>query len=99
MWCAASKKLAVQGDVQFGGELLGVEGAAGEVAVADLDGGNFAAAVVDAEDQAFGFGIAIDHHFREFHTAFLHKGFRAAAIRAPYCGIHDDRFVGHVARL
>src|ERR1700739_2400135 len=98
-WAAASKKLAVQRDLQFGGELLGVERAAGEVAIANLDGGNFAPAVVDTQNQAFGFGIVVDHHFREPHYAFLHKRFRAAAIGAPYCRIHHDGLVGHFARL
>jgi len=49
--------LAVEGEVEFRGEFVGVEGTAGEEAVADLESGDFAAAVVDAEDEVFGVAI------------------------------------------
>src|SRR5882672_7705658 len=52
----AVQRLAVEGEVEFVCELLGAEGAAGEEAVADLEGRNFAAAVVDTENEVFGVG-------------------------------------------
>jgi hypothetical protein len=79
--------------------LLRAEWAAGEVAIADLYGGNFAAAVVDAQNQGFGFGISIDYHFHEFDAAFFQKGFRAATIGTPNRAIHDDRFVELLTHL
>jgi hypothetical protein len=72
--------LSVQRDVELGGEFAGVEGAAGEKAVSDLKRGNFAAAVIDAQDQVLGIGIIFDVHFAEFHAAILQKIFHAAAI-------------------
>src|SRR5260221_14705583 len=54
------KGLTVQREIEFVGVLLGVERAAGEEAVTDLNGADFALAVVDAEDQVFGMGIVFD---------------------------------------
>ena len=55
--------------------LTGIEGTAGEKAVADLKRGHFAAAVIDAQDQIFGIGIVFDIHFAEFHAAILAERF------------------------
>jgi hypothetical protein len=55
MWVEKSEnggrqRLGIQGDLQFGGEFLGVEGTAGEVAVADFQRGDSAATFVNLED-------------------------------------------------
>ena len=82
----------IEGDVQLCGELDGIKRTAGKVTVANLDGGNFAAAVIDAKDQVLGVGIVFDINFAELQAAIFHKRLSAAAIRAPGGGIHDDRF-------
>ena len=56
MWVEKSEnggrqRLGIQGDLQFGGEFLGVEGTAGEVAVADFQRGDSAATIVNLEDE------------------------------------------------
>ena len=56
MWVEKSEnggrlRLGIRGDLQFGGEFLGVEGAAGEVAVADFRGGDSAAPIVNVKDE------------------------------------------------
>ena len=89
---APSNLLAVEGQVEFGGEFGGVEGTACEVAVADLEGGDFAAAVVDAEDQVLGIGIFLDIDFADFDAAILEKRFGTTAIWAPGGAVHDDGF-------
>ena len=91
-WVAPFLFLPVEGNVKFGGELTGVEWAAGEVAVADLDGGNFAPTVVHADDQILGIGIVFDVHFAEFNAAISQERFCAAAIGAPHSAIEDDGF-------
>src|SRR5579863_3297507 len=86
--------LTVQWDVEFGGELDGVEGTAGEEAVADLQGGDFAAAVVDAEDEILGIGIVLNIHFANFDAAIFQERLGASAIGAPGSAVHDDGFDG-----
>lgn len=86
--------LAIQWDVEFSGQLAGVEGTAGEKAIADLKGGNFAAAVVDAQDKILGIGIIFDVHFADFNAAILEKSFGATTVGAPGGAVHDDRLYG-----
>jgi hypothetical protein len=78
--------------VKFGGQLTGVEWAASEVAVADLNRGNFAPTVVHADDEVLGIGIVFDVHFAEFDAAIFQEGLCAAAIGAPQSAIDDDGF-------
>ena len=82
--------LAIERDVEFGRELLGIKGAAGEEAVADLQCGHFATAVVDAEHQILGVGIIFNIYFLDFDAAVFQKRFGAAAIGAPGGAVHDD---------
>ena len=86
--------LAIERDVELSRELLGVEGAAGEEAVADLQRGDFATAVVDAEDEVFGVGIVFNIDFLDFDAAVFEERFCATAIGAPGGAVHDDRFDG-----
>ena len=94
--------LTVQWDVEFGGELASVEGTAAEKAVADLQGGNFAAAVIDAEYEVLGIGIVLNIDFADFDAAILEKRFGATAIWAPGGAVHDygfDGIGGHLADI
>ena len=96
------KRLTVQREIEFVCELLGIEGAAGEEAVADLKGGDFALAVVHAEDQVFSVGIVFNVDFADFDAAFFQKRFGTAAIGAPGGGVHDDGgswSVGHLGLM
>jgi hypothetical protein len=81
----------VEREIEFGGELDGVEGAAGEEVVAVLDGGDFAFAVIDAEDEVFGVGIVFDVDFTESDAAIFEEVFGAAAIGAPGGAVNGDR--------
>jgi hypothetical protein len=89
---SVQKQLAVQRDVEFGSKLAGIEWAAGEVTAADLNGGDFALAVVHADDEVFGVGIVFDVHFAKFDTAIFQERFCAAAIGTPDSAVDCDRF-------
>jgi len=83
---------AVERDVQFCCKLDGIERAARKKTFANLNGGNFAAAMVDAENEILGVRIFFNIYFAELQAPICHEGFSAAAIRAPRSRIHDDRF-------
>ena len=72
--------------------MAGVEWAAGEVAVADLNGRNLALTVVHTDDEVFGVGIIFDVHFSEFDTAIFQERFRAATIGTPDGAVNGDWF-------
>jgi hypothetical protein len=95
----SEKILAIEADVEFGGELLSAEGTTGEEAVADLESRDFAAAVVDAEDEIFGVGIVFDIDFADLDAAILEERFGATAVGAPGGAVHDDGGSGCVSHL
>jgi len=88
-WIAALA--VIERDVEFCCKLDGIERAAREKTVANLNGGNFSAAVVDAENQILCVWIVFNIDFTELQATSGHEGFGPAAIRAPRSGIHDDR--------
>src|SRR5262249_4447259 len=90
---ALNVRLAVQWDVELAGELRRVKRTAREVAIADLESGNPAAAVVYPDHQVFGVRILFDIHFTHFHTTIFQEVLGAPAVRAPVRGVHDDRFI------
>ncbi len=73
---------------------MGVERAAGEKTIADLNSGNFAPTVVNPQHQPFGFGIILYVHFHKVHAAILQESLRATAIRTPQSAVHDDGLHG-----
>jgi hypothetical protein len=89
---AAQKNLFVQGNIQFGGKLVGIERATGEKTVANLDCGHFPAAFVYLKDQLLGIDIFVDVHIDEVNSAILQKFLGAVAIHAPTGAVHCDFF-------
>jgi len=89
-WIAALA--VIERDVEFCCKLDGIERAARKKTFANLNGGNFAAAMVDAENEILGVRIFFNIYFAELQAPICHEGFSAAAIRAPRSRIHDDRF-------
>jgi hypothetical protein len=86
------RNLFVQGDVQFGGKLVGIERAASKKAVSYLYRRHFPAAFVYLEDEILGIGVFVDIHFDEVHATFLQKFLGAVAIHAPTRAVHCDVF-------
>src|SRR3954469_18544278 len=70
----------IQGDRELVGELLGIEGAAGEIATVDFDGRHFAAAIIYAQDQVLGFGIFVYVNFLEGDATFPQELLGVAAV-------------------
>jgi hypothetical protein len=87
--------LLVEGNVQFGGKLEGIKGAAGKEAIADFDRGDFPAAFVYLEHEILGIDILVDIHFDEVHSAILQEFLGVAAIHAPTRAVHCDFFHTH----
>ena len=93
-WNAISEHLFVEGNVQFFGEGVRVEGAAGEIAVTHFERGYFAFAVVGAEDDAFGGFVFFYIYLIESDGALQKEIFDAAAIGAPAGAVDSDEFHG-----
>src|SRR6516162_1992945 len=73
-----------------------IKWAAGKIAAFDFDRGHFAAAVVHAQDDFFGFRFIVDINFPNFYTAFTQEIFGAAAVAAPVSTV--NRFLFHFRR-
>src|SRR5215469_14547979 len=69
-----------------------IKRAAGKIAAFDFDRGHFAAAVVHAQDDFFGFRFIVDINFPNFHTAFTEEIFGAAAVAAPASSVNSYFF-------
>jgi hypothetical protein len=85
-----SATLLIQRKLEFGGKLVGVERATGKEVIANLKRGDFAAAVIDAQDEIFGAGVVFNVDFADFDAAVLEKILGTAAVRAPGGGVHGD---------
>ena len=70
-----------------------VERAAGEKAAGYFEGGNFAAAIIYAQDDLFGAGRFVDIHFAKSDFAVAQEILHAAAIAAPAGTINCDNFI------
>jgi hypothetical protein len=82
--------LRIQRDVKLGGELGGVEGAAGEVAASNVERGDSAFAVVGLDYDIFAGGILLNIYFTELHASLFQEGFGATAIGAPSGAVDSD---------
>jgi hypothetical protein len=82
--CAgAGEVLFLQKRSEVGRELGGVEGAGGEEAAVEFEGGDFAAAVVYLEDEFFGVGKFVNVNFFEGNVVLEEKAAGAAAVGTP----------------
>jgi hypothetical protein len=72
--------------------LVGIERAAGEESLSDFDGGHFAKAVVDLEDQVLGIRFFVDIHFDEAYATIAEKLLGAAAVDTPVRAVHRNFF-------
>ncbi len=82
---ARRKAYFFSGNIQFRGEHVGIERAAGKKAVAHLDRGHLFLwpSRLDLKHQILGVDVFVDIHFDEVHAAILQELFGAAAIDAP----------------
>lgn len=91
--CAQSPFDGVQRDVELFRELMGIEGAAREVAAIDFNRWNLSAAGVGAQNNFFRSQMLVDVDFAKHHAALAKKLFRTAAITAPERSV--DGYIGH----
>ena len=88
----AGARLSLSERGQVFGKLGGVEGAGGEEAAVEFEGGDFAAPVVGLHDEFFGVGGFVDVYFFEGNVVFEEEAAGAAAIGTPVSEV-DREFI------